>query len=178
MNNNLTDFKNDFYNLVKVEDILVKYGISKSTYFVMIKKLGLKRQRSSKMMRTFNMNLSQTDNKKEEVDQRPKASHIPIDDVYKKVDKTDKELVYSKQYVPRGTKLNIEKKNKSVLKEVDNDELNEILDKADNNIARIQKKKQEKQDDTNNKSELLNAINRSTKVREKILNKKNNNKIE
>ena len=29
-------------------------------------------------------------------------------------------------------------------------------------------------DDTNNKSELLNAINRSTKVREKILNKKNN----
>ena len=72
MNNNLlNDFKNDFYNLVKVEDILVKYGISKSTYFVMIKKLGLKRERSSKMMRTFNMNLSQTDNKKE-LEQKPK----------------------------------------------------------------------------------------------------------
>jgi len=159
-NSNLTEFKNDFYNLVKVEDILVKYSISKSTYFVMIKKLGLKRERSSKMMRTFNMNLSQTDNKKEEVDKRPKASHIPIDDVYKKVDKTDEELVYSRQFVPKGTKLDIEKKEKVVSKP-----------------KPVAKKQIEetKQDDTNNKSELLNAINRSTKVREKILNKKNNN---
>ena len=40
-------------------------------------------------------------------------------------------------------------------------------------VAKEQNEEQ-KTDDTNNKSELLNAINRSTKVREKILNKKNN----
>ena len=57
MNNDINDFKNDFYNLTKVEDILVKYSISKSTYFTMIKKLGLKREKTSKMLRTFNMNL-------------------------------------------------------------------------------------------------------------------------
>lgn len=163
-NSNLTEFKNDFYNLVRVEDILEKYKISKSTYFVMIKKLGLKRERSSKMMRTFNMTLSQTDNKKEEVEQKPKISHIPNDDVYKKIDETDEDkLVYSRQFVPRGTKLDIEKREKAVSKP-----------------KPVAKKQIEepKQDDTNNKSELLNAINRSTKVREKILNKKNNNKIE
>ena len=116
-NSNLTEFKNDFYNLVRVEDILEKYKISKSTYFVMIKKLGLKRERSSKMMRTFNMTLSQTDNKKEEVEQKPKISHIPNDDVYKKIDETDEDkLVYSRQFVPRGTKLDIEKREKAVSK--------------------------------------------------------------
>ena len=124
------------------------------------------------------------DNKPKETDKKPKISHIPIDDVYKKIDETDEKLIYSKQYVPKGTKLDIEKKPKQVakkepvLKEVDENELNAILDRADKTFTKIQKKKQEKQDDTNNKSELLNAINRSTKVREKILNKKNNNKIE
>jgi len=167
MNNNLlNEFKNDFYNLVRVEDILAKYGISKSTYFVMIKKLGLKRERSSKMMRTFNINLSsQTDNKPKDLEQKPKISHIPIDDVYKKVDETDEDrLIYNRQFVSRGTKLNVEKTDtttKSKPKPVVKKQIEEP-----------------KQDDTNNKSELLQAINRSTKVREKILNKKNNNKIE
>jgi len=163
-NSNLTEFKNDFYNLVKVEDILEKYKISKSTYFVMIKKLGLKRERSSKMMRTFNMNLSQTDNKKEEdKKQKPIVSHIPIDDVYKKIDETDEKLVYSRQFVKRGTKLDIEKTEKAVSKP-----------------KPVVKKQIEepKQDDTNNKSQLIDAINKSTRIREKILNKKNNNKIE
>ena len=96
MNNNLlNEFKNDFYNLVKVEDILVKYGISKSTYFVMIKKLGLKRERSSKMMRTFNMNLSQTDNKKE-LEQKQKPTYIPKK-IEPKPDILDEELIYEKQ---------------------------------------------------------------------------------
>ena len=111
MNNNLlNDFKNDFYNLVKVEDILVKYGISKSTYFVMIKKLGLKRERSSKMMRTFNMNLSsQTDNKKElEQKPKPKPNYIPKK-IEPKADLLDDELIYEKQFVPRNTEIVVDK---------------------------------------------------------------------
>jgi hypothetical protein len=159
-NTNLTDFKNDFYNLVKVEDILVKYSISKSTYFVMIKKLGLKRQRSSKMLRTFNMNLSQTDNKKE-LEHKPNPNYIPKK-IEPKTDLLDEELIYEKQYVPRNTTINVEKQKTTATKP----KPKQVVKKEN---------EEQKQDDTNNKSELLNAINRSTKVREKLLNKKNTN---
>ena len=158
-NTNLTDFKNDFYNLVKVEDILVKYSISKSTYFVMIKKLGLKRQRSSKMLRTFNMNLSQTDNKKE-LEHKPNPNYIPKK-IEPKTDLLDEELIYEKQYVPRNTTINVEKQKTTATKP----KPKQVVKKEN---------EEQKQDDTNNKSELLNAIYKSTKVREKILNKKNN----
>jgi len=162
MNNNLLiEFKNDFYNLVKVEDILVKYSISKSTYFVMIKKLGLKRERSSKMMRTFNMNLSsQTDNKKE-LEQKQKPDYLPKKTEPNNIDETDEKLLYSRQYVARGIKLDVEKKVEVKPKTIPKPKP----------VAKEQNEEQ-KTDDTNNKSELLNAINRSTRVREKILNKK------
>lgn len=159
-NSNLTDFKNDFYNLVKLEDILAKYGISKSTYFVMVKKLGLKRERSSKMMRTFNMNL-QTDNKQKDLEQKTKPNYIPKKIEPNNTDETNDVLIYSKQFVPRGTKLDIEKKAKVVSKPKP--------------VAKEKEQIEEPKQDDNNKSALLNAINRSTKVREKILNKKSNN---
>ncbi len=155
-NSNLTEFKNDFNNLLRCEDIMEKYKISKTTYHTIVRKLGLKRPKTSKLLRTFNMNFTD-DNKAKETDKKPKISHIPIDDVYKKVDETDEKLVYSRQFVPKGTKLDIEKKPKQVakkepvLKEVDENELNAILDKAENNITRIQKKKQGKIAENKNK---------------------------
>lgn len=151
-NSNLTEFKNDFNNLLRCEDIMEKYNISKTTYHTIVRKLGLKRPKTSKILRTFNMSFVD--------DNKPKENYKPIEDVYKKIDETDDKLLYSKQYVPKGTKLDIEKKEKVISK------------------PKLVVKEQiieTKQDDTNNKSELLNAINRSTKVREKILNKKNNN---
>jgi len=157
MNNNLlNDFKNDFYNLVKVEDILVKYGISKSTYFVMIKKLGLKRERSSKMMRTFNMNLSQTDNKKElEQKPKPKPNYIPKK-IEPKADLLDDELIYEKQFVPRNTEIVVDKTKpkqvvKKQIKEVDSNELDAILNRADKTFTKIQNKKQSKIAENKNK---------------------------
>lgn len=155
MNNNLlNDFKNDFYNLVKVEDILVKYGISKSTYFVMIKKLGLKRERSSKMMRTFNMNLSQTDNKKE-LEQKPKPNYIPKK-IEPKQDVLDEELIYEKQFVRRNTEIVVDKTKpkqvvKKQIKEVDSNELDAILNRADKTFTKIQNKKQSKIAENKNK---------------------------
>ena len=155
-NSNLTDFKNDFNNLLRCEDIMEKYKISKTTYHTIVRKLGLKRPKTSKLLRTFNMNFTD-DNKPKETEKKTKVSHIPIDDVYKKVDETDERLVYSKQYVPRGTKLDIEKKPKQVakkepvLKEVDNNELNEILNRADKTFTKIQNKKQSKIIENKNK---------------------------
>jgi len=166
------EFKQDYFNNMSIDDLKAKYQIGQTTYFTLLRKLNIKRRPSSKIAKILGENF--------------KPDYIP-----KKIepnpDILDKELIYDKQYVPRNTEIVVNKtkpkvkpvvKKEPVLKEVDENELNAILDKAENNITRIQKKKQEKQDDTNNKSELLQAINRSTRVREKILNKKNNNKIE
>jgi hypothetical protein len=158
-NSNLTEFKNDFNNLLRCEDIMEKYKISKTTYHTIVRRLGLKRPKTSKILRTFNMSFA--DDKPKETEQKAKANYIPIDDVYGKRDETDERLVYSKQYVPRGTKLDIEKKAKVISKPKPKPVVKEQIEEP-------------KKDESNNKSELLNAINRSTKVREKILNKKNN----
>jgi len=172
------EFKQDYFNNMSIDDLKAKYQIGQTTYFTLLKKLNIKRRPSSKIAKILGEDF--------------KPDYIPKKIEANNINETDEDrLIYNRQFVPRGTKLDIEKtatttkpkvkpvvKKEPVLKEVDENELNAILDKAENNITRIQKKKQEKQDDTNNKSELLNAINRSTRVREKILNKKNNNKIE
>ena len=148
--NNINDFKNDFYNLMKIEDILEKYNISRATYFNLIKKLGLKRDRTSKLLRTFNINLSQ------QVEQN--KSNLSIKDI----DETDEKLIYEKQYVPRNTKIDVEKQKP-------------VIKTKPKPVAKKEIEEQKPEDTNNNKSELLNAINRSTKVREKLLNKKINN---
>jgi hypothetical protein len=180
-NSNITDFKNDFNRLLRCEDIMEKYKISKTTYHTIVRKLGLKRPKTSKLLRTFNMNFTD-DNKPKEEEKKPKTSHIPIDDVYKKIDETDEKLIYERQHIPRNTTINVEKqktttkpkpvaKKEAVLKEVDEDELDAILNRADKTIAKIQNKKQNKKDDDNNNSELIKAINKSTEVRQKLVNK-------
>jgi hypothetical protein len=163
-NSNLTDFKNDFNNLLRCEDIMEKYKISKTTYHTIVRKLGLKRPKTSKLLRTFNMNFT-NDNKPKELEQKPKASHIPIDNIYKKVDETDDKLIYEKQHIPRNTIINVEKhkptitkpkvkpvaKKEQVFKEVDEKELDEILNRADKTITKIQNKKQSKNTENKNK---------------------------
>jgi hypothetical protein len=104
--------------------------------------------------------MSFADDKPKETEQKTKANYIPIEDVYGKREETDNKLVYSKQYVPRGTKLDIEKKPKAT--------------KPKPKPVAKEQNEEPKQDESNNKSELLNAIYKSTKVREKILNKKHN----
>jgi hypothetical protein len=157
-NSNLTEFKNDFNNLLRCEDIMEKYKISKTTYHTIVRRLGLTRPKTSKILRTFNMSFA--DDKPKETEQKTKANYIPIEDVYGKREETDNKLVYSKQYVPRGTKLDIEKKPKAT--------------KPKPKPVAKEQNEEPKQDESNNKSELLNAIYKSTKVREKILNKKHN----
>ena len=135
-----------------------KYKISKTTYHTIVKKLRLKRPKTSKLLRTFNMNFTD-DNKIKDLEKKPKASHIPIDDVYNKVEETDEKLLYEKQYVPRNTTINVEKQKTTT--------------KPKPKLVVKEQIEEPKKDESNNKSELLNAINRSTKIREKILNKKN-----
>lgn len=106
------------------------------------------------------MNLSQIDDKKE-LEHNPYPNHIPKK-IEPKPDILDEELIYEKQYVPRNTTINVEKQKTTATKP----KPKQVVKKEN---------EEQKQDDNNNKSELLNAINRSTKVREKLLNKKNTN---
>lgn len=151
------EFKQDYFNNMSIDDIKAKYDIGQTTYFTLLKKLGIKRRTSSKIAKILG-----EDYKHENIEK--KISHTPVDNVYNKVDETDDKLLYRNQYVPRGTKLDIEQKS-------------ETKNKSTTPPKPVAKEtiEEQKQDDTNTKSELLSAINRSTEVRKKMLNKKNNN---
>jgi len=160
-NSNLTEFKNDFNNLLRCEDIMEKYKISKTTYHTIVRKLGLKRPKTSKLLRTFNMNFTD-DNKPKETEKKTKPNYIPKKIEPNNTDETNDVLIYSKQFVSRGTKLNVEKTETTTKPKP-------------KPVAKEKEQIEEPKQDDNSKSALLNAINRSTKVREKILNKKSNN---
>ena len=150
----IEEFKQDYFNNMSIDDLKAKYQIGQTTYFTLLKKLNIKRRPTSKIAKILG-----EDYKPDKPDYLPKKIN--------KIDETDDDkLVYSRQYVARGTKLDVEKQKPITTKP-----------KTITKPKPVEKKEIEepKQDDSNDKSELLNAINRSTKVREKLLNKKNNN---
>jgi len=55
---NTEDFKNDYYNYLSIDEMKLKYGISNSTYFTILKKLGLKRPIASKINKLIHMNIN------------------------------------------------------------------------------------------------------------------------
>lgn len=185
------EFKNDYLNMMPENELLAKYDISHTTYYRLLKRLNIKRERATKINRLLgrNENNSILPPIKEPIPKKiiDKTNNIPEKDLL------DENLVYGKQYVPRNTEIEVNKtkpkpvvKKEKLLKDVDNNELDEILNRADKTFSRIQNKKLlktinqcesklVKTEENNDKSELLNAINRSTQIRQKILNKKNNN---
>ena len=144
----IEEFKQDYFNNMSIDELKAKYQIGQTTYFTLLKKLNIKRRHTSKIAKILGENF--------------KPDYLPKKIEPNNIDETDEKLIYEKQYVPRNTTINVEKQktttNKPKPKPVAKKEIEE-----------------QKTEDTNNKSELLNAINRSTKVREKILNKKNSN---
>ena len=151
----IEEFKQDYFNNMSIDDLKAKYQIGQTTYFTLLKKLNIKRRPTSKIAKILGEDFKPD-----------KPYYLPKKIEPNNIDETDGKLLYSKQYVPRGTKLDIEKTETTTTKQ-----------KKITKPKPVEKKEIEEQkpEDTNNKSELLNAINRSTKVREKILNKKNNN---
>ena len=144
----IDEFKQDYFNNMSIDEIKAKYQLGQTTYFTLLKKLGIKRRPSSKIAKILG-----DDFKPDYIPK--KISHIPIEEVYKKIDETDDKLIYEKQFVPRNTKINVEKKakiiDKQLLKEVDVNELDEILNKADKTFTKIQNKKQSKIAENKNK---------------------------
>jgi len=143
------EFKQDYFNNMSIDDLKAKYQIGQTTYFTLLKRLGIKRRPSSKIAKILGDDF--------------KPDYLPKKIENYNIDETDDKLLYSKQYVPKGTKLNIEKKatesttkpkvakKEPVLKEVDNNELDEILNRADKTFTKIQNKKQGKNAENKNK---------------------------
>ena len=68
----------------------------------------------------------------------------------------DDELIYEKQFVPRNTEIVVDKTKpkqvvKKQIKEVDSNELDAILNRADKTFTKIQNKKQSKIAENKNK---------------------------
>ena len=148
----IDEFKQDYFNNMTIDELKAKYQIGQTTYFTLLKRLNIKRRPTSKIAKIMGEDY--------------KPDYLPKKTEPNNIDETDEKLLYSKQYVPRGTKLDIEKKVETKTKAITKPKPKQVVKKEID---------EPKQDDSNNKSELLNAINRSTKVREKLLNKKNNN---
>ena len=153
------EFKNDYYNNLSIDEMKVKYGIGNTTYFALLKKLNIKRRPSSKISRILGDSYNNIEKSKPLPKPKPKPNYIPKK-IQPKTDVLDEELIYEKQYVPRNTEIEVNKtkpkvkpvaKKEQVFKEVDEKELDEILNRADKTITKIQNKKQSKNTENKNK---------------------------
>jgi hypothetical protein len=146
----IDDFKQDYFNNMSIDDLKMKYQIGQTTYFTLLKKLNIKRRPTSKIAKILGNDY--------------KPDYLPKKIENNNIDETDEKLIYDKQYVPRNTKIDVEKqkpviktkpkpvaKKEQVFKEVDENELNAILEKADKTITKIQNKKQGKITENKNK---------------------------
>ena len=149
------EFKNDYYNNLSIDEMKVKYQIGNTTYFALLKKLNIKRRPSSKISRILGDSYNNIEKSKPLQKPKPKPNYIPKK-IEPKTDVLDEELIYEKQFVPRNTEIVVDKtKPKQVVKkqfkEVDNNELDEILKRADKTFTKIQNKKQSKIAENKNK---------------------------
>jgi len=149
------EFKNDYYNNLSIDEMKVKYGIGNTTYFALLKKLNIKRRPSSKISRILGDSYNNIEKSKPLQKPKPKPNYIPKK-IEPKADILDQELIYEKQFVPRNTEIEVNKTNqkpvvKKQFKEVDNNELDAILNRADKTFTKIQNKRQSKIAENKNK---------------------------
>tara|TARA_B110001450_G_scaffold231892_1_gene234088 strand:+ start:186 stop:638 length:453 start_codon:yes stop_codon:yes gene_type:complete len=147
------EFKNDYYNNLTIDEMKGKYGIGNTTYFALLKKLNIKRRPSSKISRILGDSYNNIE--KSKTLQKQKPTYIPKK-IEPKPDILDDELIYEKQYVPRNTEIEVNKTKpkpvaKKQIKEVDSNELDAILNRADKTFTKIQNKKQSKIAENKNK---------------------------
>ena len=103
--NNINDLKSDYYNNLRVEEITNKYNISNTTYYNLIKKLGLKRDRTSKLKRCFNIVLNDNKPKEDIKEEEIKEEEEEI------INLLDKRKIKQKLPKDLNEKLNVVKKN-------------------------------------------------------------------
>jgi len=99
---NINDFKNDYLNLMTINDISIKYNISNATIYNLIKNLRLKRDRTSKIKRKFNIDLYKEEPIKEPIKEEPIKEPIKEEPIIKLYDKRT-----TKQKLPKNLSDNL-----------------------------------------------------------------------
>lgn len=152
------EFKNDYLNMMPENELLAKYDISHTTYYRLLKRLNIKRERATKINRLLgrNENNSILPPIKEPIPKKiiDKTNNIPEKDLL------DENLVYGKQYVPRNTEIEVNK-TKPITKPI-------VKPNTKSNVKStpLLKVEEPKQYNTNNKKELINVITTTKKKNE------------
>ena len=142
---NINDFIKDYNDDMQICDICSKYNIGYTTYFKILKKANVNRRISSKTNKLFNVIVE-----KKEADVK-QVYHKPINE--------SDITVVKKQPIKKD-------------KEIKDPTINKAFNEAKQCIYKVQDK-YVKKGCSDDKSELLQAINKSNDLRLKILNKKN-----
>ena len=151
---NTEDFKNDYYNYLSIDEMKLKYGISNSTYFTILKKLGLKRPIASKINKLIHMNINKDkpiESKIEKfldkpIESKPKTTNNNITSFGNVEILCNKEDNIKPVYHKQITESNIEVIKKPTIKidrhnKEKNDILDELLNSANDTINKANKKK-------------------------------------
>jgi len=154
MSLNITDFTKDYNDHMPICEICYKYGIGNTTYFKILKQAKIKRRISSKTNRLFNVVVEKKDDNVKQV------YHKPVNDpnitVVKKA--TDQKPPQ------KNTDSNVKKALTDAKQCIDKVQSKYVKTGGDND--------NDNDNDDNNKSALLQAIQKSNTIRSKILNKK------
>jgi len=124
----IQEFKKDYFNKVSIDEILKSYKLSYYMYCKIIKQFNLKRNERKSFKSLILNNTS-----------------VPLEKkIEPNIDFADTNLIYERQYVPRGTEIEVKKtkslvKNPKIIpifKEIDDDAFDAIMDKVNDTIKK------------------------------------------
>lgn len=159
MSLNINDFTKDYNDHMPICEICQKYGIGNTTYFKILKQAKIKRRISSKTNRLFNVIVDKKDDNVKQV--YHKQITDPNITVVKKA--TDPKTPPPKP-PSKNTDSNVKKALTDAKQCIDKVQSKYVKTGGDNN----------NDENDNDKSALLQAIQKSNTIRSKMLNKKTN----
>jgi spore germination cell wall hydrolase CwlJ-like protein len=159
MSLDINDFIKDYNDHMPICEMCFKYNIGNTTYFKILKQAKIKRRISSKTNRLFNVVVEKKD------DNVKKVYHKPLNDPTITVVKKATDQKPPPKPPPKNTDSNISKALKDA---------KQCIDKVQSKYVKSGGDNDNNDHDNNDKSALIQAIQKSNSIRSKMLNKKNN----
>ena len=158
MSLNINDFTKDYNDHMPICEICAKYGIGNTTYFKILKQAKIKRRISSKTNRLFNVIVDKKD------DNLKQVYHKQIN---------DPNITVVKKTPPKPPPKNTDSNVKKALTDAKQC-IDKVKDKYSKKTGGDNTNNDIDNNDNNDKSALLQAIQKSNNIRSKLLNKKHN----
>lgn len=156
MSLNINDFTKDYNDHMPICEMCQKYSIGNTTYFKILKQAKIKRRISSKTNRLFNVIVDKKDDNAVK-----QVYHKQVNDPNITVVKKATDTKPPPKPPPKNTDSNIDKALKDAKQCIDKVQSKYVKTGGDDG-------------NDNDKSALLQAIQKSNTIRSKMLNKKNN----